>query len=561
MTDRRHRAASARPISLLVALLAACASHAPSHESDTLRVATWNIWHGGREDGADVGPRKVAEVLRQSRADVIALQETYGSGEQLAQALGCHFLARGTNVSLLSRHAVIEDVSVFEPFKCVGALIELPGARRVAVYSLWLPYDAEIWAKGTRPLDDRDAMLAACASSARDLTTIRDAIDARLAGPAYAGVPIVLAGDFNSMSHLDYAEVARDQYGVVVEWPTSRVLTDAGYCDAYRACHPHVDRSADRTWSPRFAEQEQDRIDFVYVRGDIRPLAASRIDTHDQGFPSDHAAVVTTLRLTPKPPPAPLRAVSYNIRHGRGMDDKVDLARTAATLRRLAPDVVGLQEVDQRVNRSGRENQATRLAELVAGDGAPYHAAFGAFMDYGGGRYGMGLLSRYPIARAWSVPLPVGNEPRVALAAELQLPDGTRITAVNVHLDWVDDDGFRFAQAQALMQFVASLRTPWLLLGDFNDTPESRTLGLVRQHAREVDKVLADGAAASGRARLTFSSTKPEKEIDYLFVGAPAGASGSWQVLRGVTVHEEPEASDHRPLAATIRWLPEAPRN
>jgi hypothetical protein len=42
------------------------------------------------------------------------------------------------------------------------------------------------------------------------------------------------------------------------------------------------------------------------------------------------------------------RVASYNIHHGRGMDDRVDLERIAAVLRQLNADVIALQEVDER---------------------------------------------------------------------------------------------------------------------------------------------------------------------------------------------------------------------
>ena len=86
---------------------------------------TWNIWHGGREDGDKVGPQRVVEIIKQSKADVIAMQETYGSGEWISEQLGFHFHPRGTNVSIFSRYPVLEDVSVFEEFKCVGAILGL----------------------------------------------------------------------------------------------------------------------------------------------------------------------------------------------------------------------------------------------------------------------------------------------------------------------------------------------------------------------------------------------------------------------------------------------------
>ena len=58
-----------------------------------------------------------------------------------------------------------------------------------------------------------------------------------------------------------------------------------------------------------------------------------------------------------------LRIAAYNIRHGRGMDGEVDLARIADVLRALDADVITLQEVDNRTERTGRVDQTAVLAE------------------------------------------------------------------------------------------------------------------------------------------------------------------------------------------------------
>lgn len=232
------------------------------------------------------------------------------------------------------------------------------------------------------------------------------------------------------------------------------------------------------------------------------------------------------------------RVVSYNIHHGLGMDDSVNLERTARVLRTLQADIAGLQEVDSVVQRSGGVDQAAVLGEMLGMD-----HAFGAFMPYDGGRYGMAILSKFPIVRSESVRLPEGNEPRVALAAEIRMPDSSSVMVVNVHFDWVESDSFRFAQAEALAEYLDGLTMPFILLGDFNDGPESRTLALFQARATEVDKPVGN--------EFTFPSDEPIKEIDFVFV-SPAER---W-TQQGARPIGERRASDHRPVLAVVQLVP-----
>ena len=243
------------------------------------------------------------------------------------------------------------------------------------------------------------------------------------------------------------------------------------------------------------------------------------------------------LAAAPTAPPT-WRVVSYNIRHGRGTDERVDLDRTAAVLRAFTPDVVGLQEVDRVVRRSGGIDEAAHLGRALG-----MAHAFSAFMPYQGGEYGLAILSRHPIVRTTSIRLPDGNEPRVALAATIVPAPGDTVVVVNVHFDWVEDDAFRFAQATALTQVLDTLRHPYLLLGDFNDEPGSRTLALFHARAMEIAKPAAD--------RFTFSSTAPVKEIDFVF----AAPRTRWRAVRARVI-TEPLASDHRPVAAELQVIP-----
>jgi endonuclease/exonuclease/phosphatase family metal-dependent hydrolase len=271
---------------------------------DTLKVMQWNIWHGGREDGDSIGPNRVIDIIKQSKSDVVAMQETYGSGELISLALGFYYLTRntdyhrGSNVSIHSRYPIIEDISVFQPFKCVGALLKLPNGFNLAFYSIWLPYSADIWVENIRKTMTAESMKEATKVSADDLHKILEEIKDRLSDEKYTGIPIIIAGDFNAMSHRDYTSSAKEQYFHIIDWQTSKVIENAGFKDAYREVFPVVNRVKDSTWSPRFPVQEQDRIDFIYYRGqDIKVVDASIIKTHPILFPSDHAAVTSTFLI------------------------------------------------------------------------------------------------------------------------------------------------------------------------------------------------------------------------------------------------------------------------
>jgi endonuclease/exonuclease/phosphatase family metal-dependent hydrolase len=246
-------------------------------------------------------------------------------------------------------------------------------------------------------------------------------------------------------------------------------------------------------------------------------------------------ALLTTLgALRPAAPADTITVATYNIRHGRGMDERVDLARTAAAIRRLDADIVALQEVDRRVQRSGGDDQAAVLGELL-----DRHSAFGAFFPYQGGEYGMALLSRHPLDRVTPLRLPDGNEPRIALMAQLVLPSGARLQVVNVHFDWVRDDSLRVRQVDALAAVLDTVSLPMILLGDFNDVPESRTMRRWQSRFVALDKPADDP--------FTFSSTAPSKAIDHILLAPPSRWDG-----RSVRVITDTVTSDHRAVVGRV---------
>ena len=102
-----------------------------------------------------------------------------------------------------------------------------------------------------------------------------------------------------------------------------------------------------------------------------------------------------------------IRVLSYNIHHGEGLDGKLDLERIARVIKSASPDLVSLQEVDNRTTRSKGVDQAKELARLT---GMKY--AYGPSMDFDGGKYGNAILTKFILAESTTIPLP--GDPRPA---------------------------------------------------------------------------------------------------------------------------------------------------
>ena len=241
------------------------------------------------------------------------------------------------------------------------------------------------------------------------------------------------------------------------------------------------------------------------------------------------AAVASTGAQESEPRVAPerLRVVSYNIRHGAGMDGRVDLDRIAEVITRLRPDLVALQEIDRGTERTDRVDQAVAL-----GRASGLEARFGAFMSYQGGEYGMAVLSRWPILETRNHRLPDGDEPRTALTVAVRSPRGTELVFGGIHLYRTEAE--RLAQAQQLFDALADESRPLILAGDFNSRPCSPVLDLLARRWSILDK---------GADRLTFPSDAPDREIDFVML-AP---QSRFRVVAQRVV-DEPVASDYRPL-------------
>lgn len=230
-----------------------------------------------------------------------------------------------------------------------------------------------------------------------------------------------------------------------------------------------------------------------------------------------------------------LRLLSYNIRHGAGLDGRTDLTRIADLIVDLNADVVALQEVDRRTARTGGIDQAAELARLAGYE----FFFFAGFMDYRGGEYGMAVLSRLPIIEAKRVQLPWDAEPRASAVVTVRTDAGP-VTIANVH--FYKTARQRLAQAEVLQEALRDTAHPTVWVGDFNSMRGDAVMSWL------------DGPYAvppkQGNPD-TFPADRPSREIDFVAF-TPHDA---FEVVEHRTM-SEPVFSDHLPVLAELKAPP-----
>lgn len=266
-----------------------------------LKVLTLNMWHEGTV--VDGGFNAIAEVIHQSEADVVMLCETNNYDQTIfsdrikkkMEALGVSYntFHSGKSSTILSKYPIISTppISTSSLAKCI---IKLNNTIELAVYgahldythyACYLPrgYDGITWEKLPAPILSVDEILAQNKLSKRDEAIevfVADALKEQQDGKL-----VVLAGDFNEPSHLDWTEATKglfDHNGVVVPWHNSVTLQEKGYLDAYRIKYPNPVTHPGFTWAAYNKDvplskltwapeaDDRDRIDFIYYNSHER---------------------------------------------------------------------------------------------------------------------------------------------------------------------------------------------------------------------------------------------------------------------------------------------------
>ena len=281
--------------SLLFLLLFACLS--VMGKSRDLKVLQMNIWHEGTQ--VKGGFEAIADEIVRLDADIVLFSEirNYHGKKFMPRILKALEEKGGDyngehsefgDVSVVTKHKILEH----HPIKVSGnslskTLVEVDG-KVVAVYSCHLDYthdatflprgyDGNSWRKLDGPVTDVAEIQKMSLASTRG-EGIREVIaDAEKENEK--GHIVIIGGDFNEASHLDWNEKTKDlfdHHGTVIPWECSNELVNKGYKDAYREVYPNPvthpaftfpsdnkDVAVKRlAWAPE--SDERCRLDYVY---------------------------------------------------------------------------------------------------------------------------------------------------------------------------------------------------------------------------------------------------------------------------------------------------------
>ena len=232
-----------------------------------------------------------------------------------------------------------------------------------------------------------------------------------------------------------------------------------------------------------------------------------------------------------------LRLMSYNVRNCRGLDDTLSYERVARIITDAGADIVALQELDSMTSRYPGQDVLGNLAELTG-----MYPTYAPSIDFAGGKYGIGMLSREKPLSHRRVPLPCRSEPRSLLIVEF-----TDCYYCCTHLSLNAED--RVTDVCIIIDELSKLDKPAFLAGDFNASPDEEAMRMLSQYFT----VFAKQPAA------TYPADKPTEEIDYIcqYTATQPHAAAEVENHHVIGTSESADvatASDHRPIVADVRF-------
>lgn len=325
-----------------------------SFAQESISLLTFNVWNEGI--GIPKSLTKIRDVIQTTDADIVGFAEVrnYGGRDWTKKIVatlnknGATYYGKyiGGDVSIISKFPIIHSKLIYKGEGSV-ALFEIETKQQTIVLAMahldytkeacYLPRGYNGGTPNWKMIDDGSGnalpnknvkeILDYNLSSTRDeqIQTFLDAVKDETR-------PIILMGDFNEPSHLDWTESTAkmfDHNGLTIPWNNTLTLENNGFTDAYREFFPNpkinpgftwpsfVTGKKSTSWTPK--ADERDRIDYIFYKNGVKntsyaalvgPKNSYAYDTLTNSFtenenfigenlewPTDHKAVFVKLQL------------------------------------------------------------------------------------------------------------------------------------------------------------------------------------------------------------------------------------------------------------------------
>ena len=221
----------------------------------------WNVLRGG--NSVQQGPEKALQVIRDAAPDVVLLQESYDIegdrpklGAWLAGELGWRqFQGDSAHLCVLTPYD-IEATYFHHEWHGVGGKLKDPQGRSFVAWSIWLDWRSFVGYELRDHPEMSDAELMAAETKRSGRFNQAKALLNHLSkeGHCNESVPVLLGGDFNCPSHLDWTKDTQRVFERrrALDLPVSQLVLDAGFEDTFRKIHPNPVQHPGITWSPMY---------------------------------------------------------------------------------------------------------------------------------------------------------------------------------------------------------------------------------------------------------------------------------------------------------------------
>ena len=164
---------------------------------------TFNIWHDGKGGGQPLS--RTAKVIQMAHADIVGLQEINENAKTIAELLGWHYVQQTSDTAILSRFKILGTTE-----NKSGVKIRCDSGKVIYVFNVHLahapyqPYQLLNIPYANAPFLKTEIDAIAAAKKARGhqvndlIKEIHDLDDKT--------IPVIITGDFNEPSHLDWTQ-------------------------------------------------------------------------------------------------------------------------------------------------------------------------------------------------------------------------------------------------------------------------------------------------------------------------------------------------------------------